>query len=101
MSPDSLAQDTRGRQFSSLLAAEAWVPICSECTAHRKEMVNAKIIHNVHKFMTFGTTIPLSNVQIRVIEATCVSITTLCRSMKEVENGALMSFSTTHKLTQK
>ena len=51
-----------------------------------------------------GITIPLSKVQKRVTEATCVSRRTLCRVLKEgetVETGVIMSFSTPHKLRPK
>jgi hypothetical protein len=48
-----------------------------------------------------GITIPLSNVQKRVPEATCVSRRTLCRVLKEgknVETGVAVAFSTPCKL---
>jgi hypothetical protein len=63
-------------------------------------------IYNVHKFMKLseGTTIPLSSVQKRVIEATRVSRRTVCRRVKEGENvkhGIGMPFSTPRKLRPK
>jgi hypothetical protein len=51
-----------------------------------------------------GITIPLTKVQKRVTEATCVSRRTLCRVLKEgenVETGVAMAFSTPRKLRPK
>ena len=51
-----------------------------------------------------GITIPLSKMQKRVAEATCVSRRTLYRVLKEgenVETGVTMAFSTLHKLRPK
>jgi len=65
-----------------------------------------EIVYNVYKFMKseVGITIPLSKVQKRVDEATCVSRRTLCSVLKEGENvdtGVTMAFSTLHKLRPK
>jgi len=62
----------------------------------------------VYKFMKteseVGITIPLSKVQKRIAEATCVSRRTLRRVLKEgenVETGVAMAFSTPRKLRTK
>jgi len=67
-----------------------------------------EIVCNVYKFMKseseVGITIPLTKVQKRVTEATCVSRRTLCRVLKEgenVETGVPMAFSTLRKLRPK
>jgi hypothetical protein len=72
-----------------------------------KRSGECEIMYNVHKFMKLsevGITIPLSSVQKRVIEATCVSRRTFCRKVKEGENVkhvVAMPFSTPRKLKLK
>jgi len=67
-----------------------------------------EVVYRVYKFMKteseVGITIPLSKVQKRVAEATCVSRRTLCRVLKEgenVETDVTMAFSTPRKLRPK
>ena len=64
-----------------------------------KRSGECEILYNVYKFMKtefeVGITIPLSKVQKRVAEATCVSRRTLCKVLKEgknVETGVTMAF---------
>jgi len=91
--------------------------ICSKYVDHSSKMSlqggkervkrsgEREIVYNVHKFMKneseLGITIPLSEVQRTVAEATRVSGRTLFRALKEGENVATavaMSFSTQRKL---
>ena len=94
----------RGRQIGRLLAAEVCASAGSDCIIFKKyvdhslEMLlqggkkrvkrsgERQIVYNVYKFTQteseLGITIPLSNVQKRVAETTCVSGRTLCRVLK-------------------
>jgi len=112
-----------GSQFSLLLAVEECGAVGSDCIIFSKYVDHSlkmllqggkkrvkvsserEIVYNVYKFMKteseVGITIPLSKVQKRVAEATCVSRRTLCRVLKEgenVETDVTMAFSTTCKL---
>jgi hypothetical protein len=55
-----------------------------------KRIGERETVCNVHKFMKteskMSITIPLSKVQKRVAEATCINRRTLCRILKEGEN---------------
>ena len=113
-------------QFSRLLATKVCGSAGSDCVIFskyvdqslkmspqgRKKRVKRsgerEIVYNVYKFMKteseVGITIPLSKVQMRIIEATHVSRRTLCRTLKEgenVETGVAMAFSTPRKLRTK
>jgi hypothetical protein len=81
----------------SLQGRKKWVKRSSE----------REIVYNLYKFMKteseVSITSPLSKVQKRVAEATCVT-RTLCRVLKEgenVETGVTMAFLTPHKLRPK
>jgi len=114
-----------GCQFSRLLAVEEYASADSECIIfskyvdhslkmslqgrkkHVKRSGELEIVYNVYKFTKseseVGITIPLSKVQKRVAEATCVSRRTLCMVLKgeHVETGVTMAFSTPRKLRPK
>lgn len=109
------------RQRVQLPASKVCAPICSKCTPHRNMLISTMRMllqklsdlkewvkrngecQYVHKFMTseceMGIATPLPSMQITVTEVTCVSERKLSWSAKgeDVENGALLSFTTTCK----